>query len=349
MRKRDRHTAAVTPKISLCVPTYNRAALLRHCVSTLLNQTAANFEIVVVDNCSSDDTSVVVAEFSADPRFRYHRNTTNIGPQRNWNKCVDVARGEYVAICHDDDFYAPTFAEECGAFLDAHPSVGFVHCGYHIANQEGEPIGAFRAYRTDQVLPSKGAFLQFLAESHNVAFSCVMARRGAYAAAGPFRDGLICGDYDMWLRMAFHFDVGYRARLLVYSRTHAGRLSHEVPLRRWYEEHVRIIDDAVAMAGTSMPEMLARRDELVNRARALWARRGLREALSLGAGGALVDARAYCEMAASLAVSPGLRLRARLARLLLSPLGAPALQVARQTRRRLRGQEREAALAAADR
>lgn len=320
-----RRTPGHLPRISLCVPTYNRAHLLRHCVSTLLNQTAKDIEVVVVDNCSSDDTLRVGGEFSGHPRFRFFRNAENVGPQQNWNRCVDAARGDYLAICHDDDFYAPTFAEECGSFLDAHPSVGFVHCGYRVTNMAGIPISGYRAYPTERVIPSAESFVQYLWDSHNVAFSAVMARRSAYEVVGRFRDGFICGDYDMWLRMAFRFDVGYLSRSLVYYRTHDESMSRDVPLRRWYEEHLTIIDDALAMASEAMPELTRQREQILGKARKLWARRGLREAVSRASYGNMVGARQYLEVADSLACTLSLRFQVRVAQLLLSPAGAALL------------------------
>jgi GT2 family glycosyltransferase len=324
------------PKISLCIPTYNRPALLRQCVTSLLAQTTDDCEVVVVDNCSGEETAAVVAAFLGHPRFRFHRNDANIGPQRNWNRCVELARGEHIAICHDDDFYAPAFAAASSAFLDAHSSVGFVHCAYRVTDSAGRPIRQFKAYASDQVIPSRQVFVQYLRDSHNVVFSSVMARRGAYATVGEFRDGLICGDYDMWLRMALHFDVGYLARRLVYYRTHDDSLSREVPLRRWYEEHVRIIDFALSLAAGSMPGLDARRDEFVAAAGALWARRGLREALSRGADGHLEGAREYCAVADSLAITPGLRAQTRITRLLLSPAGTAVLRLLRPAWHRVR-------------
>jgi GT2 family glycosyltransferase len=317
------------PKISLCVPTYNRADLLVQCVSTLLEQTAQDFEVVVVDDCSTDETTTVVGQFAGDPRFRFFRNASNLGQQGNENRCLEVARGEYIAICHDDDFYVARFAEACGAFLDAHPSVGFVHCGYHVTDTAGVPISRFLAYPTDRVIAAEKSFVEFLWQSHNVAFSTVMARRRAYDAVGGFRDGFICGDYDMWLRMAFRFDVGYVSQPLVYYRTHDGSVSRAVPLRRWYDEHVTIIDDALAMAAEKMPALVAQRDAIVGQTRTLWVRRGLREAMSRASCGNMAGAREYLEVAGAMAVTPSLRIQAWVTRMLLSPTGVMFLECLR--------------------
>lgn len=331
------------PRISLCVPTYNRASFLRHCVSTLLNQTSRDFEVVVVDNCSSDGTVDVADEFSGDARFRFVRNAKNVGPQENCNRCVEVARGDYIAICHDDDFYAPAYAETCSGFLDLHPSVGFVHCGHTITDVAGRPLRHYLAYPADRVIPARDSFLSFLRDSHNVLFPSVMARRTAYEAVGRFRDGFVCADYDMWLRMSLRYDVGFLSHLLVYYRTHDDTISRKVPITRSHEEHVVIIEDAIALAEGAMPFLTSQRKDILDRARAFWARRGLREGLSRMSYGNISGAQECLRAADSLAVAPRLRLQIRLAQLLLSPLGIAflgSLRPAWQYLQRLRNAER---------
>lgn len=97
-----------SPKLSVCVPTYNRAEYLSQALHTLTVQTLREFELLVVDNCSTDGTASLV-ESLRNPRIRFHRNERNVGSRENWNRCLDLAGGEYVAICHDDDLYEPDF------------------------------------------------------------------------------------------------------------------------------------------------------------------------------------------------------------------------------------------------
>jgi len=317
------------PRISLCVPTYNRAALLRQCVSSLLGQTADGIEVVVVDNCSTDGTLDIVREFLPDSRFRFVRNATNIGPQENWNRCVEIAQGDFIAICHDDDFYVSSYAEECSAFLNRHPSVGFVHCGYTVTDGNAKSLRQFLAYPADRVIPSRVSFLQFLRESHNIAFSSVMARRSTYAAVGRFRDGLICGDYDMWLRMALHADVGFLSRLLVYYRTHDDSMSLGVPISRWCDEHLMIIRDNIALAAETVPFLRDQQENILQQARVLWARRGYREALSRISYGNVEGARDCLSAARSLATSPLVRLQIWMAQLMMSRVGVACLRTLR--------------------
>ena len=95
--------------ISICIPTYNRAELLRRCLNWLLPQTQGKpVDVVVIDNASSDHTGDVVQEFMQKyPSLRYFRNSTNLGFSGNQAKCVEYSRGKYTAVLCDDDVYTP--------------------------------------------------------------------------------------------------------------------------------------------------------------------------------------------------------------------------------------------------
>ena len=85
------------PKVSVCIPTYRGAATLGAAIASVLAQSMADFELVVLDDNSPDNTADVVAGF-ADGRIRYLRNPANLGPEGNWNRCLTEARGAYVKV-----------------------------------------------------------------------------------------------------------------------------------------------------------------------------------------------------------------------------------------------------------
>jgi GT2 family glycosyltransferase len=266
---------------------------------------------------------------------RYVRNEQNLGSRGNWNRCIELAAGDYVAICHDDDLYDPGFVRASRAFLDEHPTVGFVHCGFTQIDERGAPTRHFLAYPTSGVLPSAEVFRLFLSEIHNVAFSSVMARRSAYLDVGPFVTEYLCADFDMWLRMAFRFDVGYLSRRLVYYRTHDNSTSRTLSPFRWYEENRQIVERAIAMAAPSMPDLPAQREAILHGVQGCWARRCLREAISRMSNGHVDECRCYLEAAASLANTHALRRQVAIAKVLVGPAAAP-LRLARTAWRRYR-------------
>src|SRR3972149_3665070 len=108
------------PKVSVCIPSYNHARYIGASIESVLAQSFEDWELVIVDNFSTDDTQAVVKSFR-DPRIRSYASDRNVGLVRNWNRCVSLARGEYVGILPADDIYLPRMLERSVGRLDAHP------------------------------------------------------------------------------------------------------------------------------------------------------------------------------------------------------------------------------------
>jgi glycosyltransferase involved in cell wall biosynthesis len=129
------------PEVTIAIPTYNRAdSFLREAMHSALNQTYQNFEIIVSDNCSSDNTELVVKNFQ-DPRIRYFKQTENIGQNNNCNFCLAQARGKYFMLLYDDDLIDSDFLEICINAMGAHTDVGVVLTGVREINANGKILG----------------------------------------------------------------------------------------------------------------------------------------------------------------------------------------------------------------
>lgn len=125
------------PKVSILVPAYNRADLIIETLDSAVNQTYKELEIIVVDNKSTDNTYELIQIFAeSHPNVKVFQNEENIGPVRNWRKCLDYATGEFVKILWSDDLIAPTFVEKTLQYLTDHEDIGFVFTGAEIF--EGE-------------------------------------------------------------------------------------------------------------------------------------------------------------------------------------------------------------------
>lgn len=98
------------PKVSILIPVFNRDAFLADCIQSALSQTFTDFEVIVVDNASTDRSWEVAKAFAGlDPRVRVFRNDSNLGPVRNWQRCLDNATGEFVKFLFSDDLILPEF------------------------------------------------------------------------------------------------------------------------------------------------------------------------------------------------------------------------------------------------
>lgn len=283
-----------TPRITVCLPTFNRAALLRDCLRSIVQQSRQDIEILVGDNCSPDDTAAVVAGFD-DPRITYVRRPQNIGAVPNINDLLTRSRGRYVVIAHDDDIYLPEFLAREAALLDAHPDVGMVHCAAILMDEEGDLRGLIRAYAETCVRPRREEFERYL-EGHNVVCSTVMVRRSMYEDAGLWESRYECADFHMWLRLALRADVGYVAEPLVHVRVHRASWTSLVSAQRWFDEFTEIVNEAVGWAAAVAGGPTINAELLRLRAARTQGKRFFVEALSQTANGRFPEARAYAEV-----------------------------------------------------
>jgi glycosyltransferase involved in cell wall biosynthesis len=115
-------------RVSVCIPTYNRARCLANCLQSIIsnsNQSTADFEVCVSDNCSTDGTREVVRAAQASIGIKYSRNEANLGVARNFLRVVDMAEGEFVWLIGDDDLLLPHALSDLSQLIAGHPGVDF--------------------------------------------------------------------------------------------------------------------------------------------------------------------------------------------------------------------------------
>jgi glycosyltransferase involved in cell wall biosynthesis len=127
------------PLVSILIPVYNREKLVRRAIESAINQTYENVEVIAVDNKSTDRTYKVLKEYAEKyPNVKVYQNEENLGPVRNWKKCLEYSAGEFVKILFSDDWMEETFVEKCMEILSAHDDVGFVFTAtlIHLGDKE---------------------------------------------------------------------------------------------------------------------------------------------------------------------------------------------------------------------
>lgn len=131
------------PKVSILIPVYNREALIGECIQSALDQTVTNIEIIIVDNASTDKTWEICQQYAAkDKRIKIFRNDTNIGPVRNWLRCVSEARGEFGKILFSDDLIFPQFLEHTLCHIE-NTEVAFVSTAAIIGETPNNGIAVY--------------------------------------------------------------------------------------------------------------------------------------------------------------------------------------------------------------
>jgi len=240
------HGVEKAPKVSVCIPSYNHARYIGSSIKSVLAQTFKDWEMIIVDNCSTDNTEEVLKTF-ADPRIHFHKNETNIGAARNWSRSASLARGEYVAVLQSDDQYLPGMLERSITMLDTHPRVGFVHSSFHRMDSDGNFIDMQQRWEHDQVIDGLNA-LRLLTKDCYITPSTVVMRRSLFKDLGGFDVRYQYSiDWSMWMRMALSSDVGYIAEPLVLQRpVHPASLTARSIMRKprlATSEELRLIDE----------------------------------------------------------------------------------------------------------
>ena len=207
----------MSPVISVIIPTRNRATYLRQAIDSVLAQRRSDFELIVVDDGSTDATPALLAAES-DPRLRCLRQEPR-GISAAMNAGVRAARGQYVARLDSDDLWDADLLAALAAVLDARPDVGVVYARAQAMDADGRPLPQFLGLPMrfpDDSLRS----LVFDDCTCNIA---LLARRSCLDRAGPYDESLPGNeDWDMWLRVARCCEFAFVDRVLAHARWHDG-------------------------------------------------------------------------------------------------------------------------------
>jgi Glycosyl transferase family 2 len=204
------------PRVSVVIGAYNGERFLRPAIESILNQTFRDFELIVIDDCSTDRTPRILGEFK-DNRIRVLRNERNIGIAETLNDGIAVARGEYVALQDHDDVSLPARLEYQVAFLDKNAQVGMVGSGCSAIDE----VGAFIAHVPVEYDDVKIRWT--LLWRNPFSHTTVMVRRRAIEEVGGYSSDpqyRFAEDYDLMSRVAFRHAVANIPQLLGCWRVH---------------------------------------------------------------------------------------------------------------------------------
>lgn len=250
--------------VSVLIPTYNRARYLGECIRSMLSQTVAPAEIIVVDDGSTDGTMDVVRGFE-DPRIRYIRQE-NAGKCAALNRALPLASGDYIWLFDDDDVALPDSIERRLELIGTGSGYGFVGGG-HVYGHDG-PDGGIVLDRTRnaKAYRQSASFYRVMVDCY-FSLSSVLARRECYEKIGGFDESLSSSeDYDMLIRLAreFEFDVVPVPTFVV--RTHNGTRGaasnrYSADQRREKLYRTDAIIGARIRSGIPLAEFVARDDD----------------------------------------------------------------------------------------
>jgi len=210
--------------VSVVIASRNYGRFLAGAVRSVLAQTFADLEVLVIDDGSTDDTPEVIRPFLADARVRYLR-TDGLGQPRAKNLGILQANAPFIAFLDGDDEWLPTKLE-CQLPLFADPAVSVVYSPRALMDTAGADLP------TPAWQPARGFIYDVLLVQNPVCFSSVVVRKSVFEAVGMFDPNLpLAIDYDLWLRVARHFAFDYVDEPLVRYRTGHGNLSSRITER----------------------------------------------------------------------------------------------------------------------
>lgn len=250
------------PRVSVLVPCYNYGHYIAQTLTSLLEQTLPDFEILVVDDASTDNTPEVLARFSGDPRLRILRNETNKGNVRSFNDAVKLLRGRYWSLVSADDYcIRPDALERQVALFESDPRVGMVYSAYNVVDDTGIRT-TITTWPEEGVHDGMDEFRKLMWGNY-VLHSGTMLRRDVHDLQGgqsPFDPRLPnCGDWDLWLRAAVKHRIGYVAEPLYAYRMHQSNMqfTHFTPGHQ-ASQNVLVIERAFAELPADAPADILR-------------------------------------------------------------------------------------------
>ncbi|NJN87828.1 MAG: glycosyltransferase family 2 protein [Leptolyngbyaceae cyanobacterium SL_7_1] len=203
------------PKVSVCIPTFNRSHLLPFAIDSVLRQTYSDWELIVCDDGSTDDTAKFMAMLS-DDRIRYLRHPHNIGKSNNMRAGFEAATGEYFLKFDDDDRLTPEFLERTCAILDQHPTVDFVGTDHWIINAQHQRDEAATAsnsqkwQRTSLAAGNVENLLEVVFVHQSFQIGATLFRHAALRQVNFMRpDWQNCEDNDLFVRLALAHKTAY--------------------------------------------------------------------------------------------------------------------------------------------
>jgi glycosyltransferase involved in cell wall biosynthesis len=200
------------PTVSVILTSFNHEKYIREAIESVLNQVFTDFELIIWDDCSSDNSWHIISQYS-DPRIKTFRNEVTKGPVEGVNKAIsEVTSGKYIGIHHSDDVWEVEKLKKQVAFLDSHPEIGAVFTN---ALAIGEDSGLlndtshFYSNIFDQPNRTRHEWLNyFFYRGNALCHPSLLIRKRCYSDCGPYRFGLAqMADFDMWIRLCLKYEI----------------------------------------------------------------------------------------------------------------------------------------------
>lgn len=246
------------PRVSVCIPTYNCAAYLQQAIESVLRQRFTDFELVICDDASTDETPDLCHHYS-DSRMRYIRFEENAGQAGNFNRCFEMAQGDLFTLLSADDYFLPDLLADQIIEFDRHPEIGFSVGATQIINAEGT-VTSINSPWSEDLYFGQGELVGSLLFGAAVNTLSLVFRRKYLDDVGLFRTDLTWGhDWEWILRLAEKCAGCYVNKPLAAYRVHdsSGTAEQLSAAKNGFQER-RILQDTfarLAANGNRFPQL----------------------------------------------------------------------------------------------
>ena len=289
--------------VSVILPNYNYARYLKQRIESILHQDFTDFELIILDDASSDDSLSIIEQYRDHPKVSHICiNEENSGsPFKQWNKGIDLATGEYIWIAESDDFAEPSLLSCLLRPLRANPDIGLAYCQSWMVNDWKKKYPTARQY-TDDLDPERwksdysnsGAdeckrYMLYKNTIPNA--SAVVFRKSIYFKAGRAPEDMVyMGDWLTWIRMLTISDISFISEPLNYFRFHGRSVRHSNHFRpRFYSERFQVLAYLTTTFDIKKPDLQLVRDLILDD----W----LEQLLGIGGKSEWQDTKATIEIA----------------------------------------------------
>lgn len=213
------------PLVSILIPSYNAEKTIKKCIECCINQTYKNIEIVIIDDCSIDDTVKIIESFK-DTKIEFIKNKCNLGMSGNWNECIKHANGEYIQFLHCDDVIKNNCIEEKMKCITKNNNINMVFCDTEIINENNKAIFKRHYCNNDAIFDGyKLAHKSFKQANIFGEPSNVLFKKNILEKTGVFSNTKYSTDWEMWLKISCFGNVGYVNQYLTQYRISSTNLT----------------------------------------------------------------------------------------------------------------------------
>ncbi len=249
------------PTVSVIIPNFNHARFLQQRIDSVLNQSFQDFELILLDDCSTDDSRSILSKHANDPKVKIEFNEINSGSTfKQWNKGVGLASGKYVWLAESDDYADERLLSRLVAVLESDSAIAFAYSqSWRVINDD--KLDGFADFYLNYLAPGRwrADFLvdgrtecqnYFVCANTVPNASAVVFRRSVYESVGGADETLrLCGDWKLWMALALEGKVAYLGEPLNYFRWHdksvrsmtnkrALDVAEEIQVTRWILDRV---------------------------------------------------------------------------------------------------------------